>query len=283
MKLPIPFFVVIPAKAGIQLLSFLLAFFLLAANAHAAGRVLFVKGSAQLERSGRVQPLTRSITVESGDVLITGADGRVQLLMDDGDRMALRPNTRLRIDEFTAPVSTTQPGSGRAFYSLIRGGFQALTRSLGARDQTSYRINTPVATIGIRGTHYTAQLCSNDCADARNGLYVGVTDGAILLNNNAGQQSVGKNQFGYVSDQNNKPKLLVCMPSPLIENAGGAGSPSSRCSPVESETEQPDGVYTPDQSIQGTDSFGRPTDLTPGQVPEPPVIVPPEGPPEGPR
>ncbi|MGH8454022.1 MAG: FecR family protein [Nevskiales bacterium] len=276
---------VIPAKAGIQLFT-ILALCLLALDANAAGRVLFVKGGAQLEREGRVQPLLKGAKVEAGDLLITGEEGRVQLLMDDGDRMALRPNTRLRIDEFTAPASAAQPGTGRAFYSLLRGGFRALTRSLGARDMNSYRVSTPVATLGIRGTHYTLRLCNNDCGGSNNGLYTGVTDGAVSLENNGGQQTVGKNQFGYVPDSNNKPKLLIGPPDPLKDDTNGGGpgdgstdSISNRSSPAEGEMDPPSGsIYTPEQSIQGTDPFGRPTDLTPGQVPEPPPPPPPPPP-----
>src|SRR5687767_11502898 len=80
----------------------------------AAGRVLFVAGDVRLERDGVLLKLQKAARVEAGDTLITGDDGRVQLLMDDGDRMALRPRTRLRIDQFNPPLSVEEPGTGIA-------------------------------------------------------------------------------------------------------------------------------------------------------------------------
>jgi hypothetical protein len=124
------------------------------AVAAGAGKVMFANGDVQVERAGKLQPLAKGAEIAPGDTIVTGADGRVQLLMADGDRMALRTNTRFRVDEFKAPASAAQPETGRSFYSLLKGGFRAVTRSLGRRGQDSYRVKTPVATIGIRGTAY---------------------------------------------------------------------------------------------------------------------------------
>src|SRR5688572_28264342 len=67
-----------------------------------AGRVMYVSGEATLVRGNSI-PITKGVAVEAGDLIRTGADGRVQLLMADGDRIALRPSTEFRIDEFSGP------------------------------------------------------------------------------------------------------------------------------------------------------------------------------------
>lgn len=136
----------------------------------AAGKVIFVSGQAFLLRGGQT-PIERGTEVQPGDILVTYVDGRVQLLMSDGDRIALRPNTRFRIDDYKSPnpqASGSGPSVrldrvGRAFYSLLRGGFRSLTNSRGQRDLESYQVRTPVATIGIRGTYYVVRHCNNDC------------------------------------------------------------------------------------------------------------------------
>lgn len=138
-----------------------------------AGKIVFASGQAYVLRQQQLPAQTGQV-VETGDLLVTGMDGRVQLLMNDSSRIALRPNSRFRIDAFTAPdrsIKSSTPGSalrlrqvGRAFYSLIRGGFRTVTHSDGLRDLDSYQVRTPVATIGIRGTYYVARYCNNDCS-----------------------------------------------------------------------------------------------------------------------
>ncbi|MGH8530400.1 MAG: FecR family protein [Nevskiales bacterium] len=146
----------------------LLLLFMSPAALAAAGKVIFVTGQAFVLREQQL-PLERGFEVERGDTVITYLDGRVQLLMADGDRIALRPNSRFRIDEFTTPEAGQARDAvslrrlGKSFYSLLRGGFRTLTNSKGERDLSSYRVRTPVATIGIRGTYYVARFCNNDC------------------------------------------------------------------------------------------------------------------------
>lgn len=249
---------------------------LLAMHVEAAGRVMFIKGAVHVERDEQKSALTKGLKVEAGDLIVTGDDGRVQLVMEDGDRVALLPNTRFRIDVFTKPSSAAQPDTGKAFYSLLRGGFRAITRSLGVRSDSSYRVTTPVATIGIRGTHYIARFCEGDCGGAQNGLYAGVVGGAIILVNEGGQQVVSRNQYAHVFGQGVPPRLLLNKPSILNDSPEGEGSGdgtvgngySNRSSPAEGEMDPPSGsVYTPEQTIQGTDPFGGPVDLTPGSKP----------------
>ena len=46
----------------------------------------------------------------------------------------------------------------RAFFRLLKGGFRAVTGAIGKLKEEDYRITTPVATIGIRGTEPFVQL-----------------------------------------------------------------------------------------------------------------------------
>ena len=69
-----------------------------------------------------------------------------------------------------------------------------------------------VATIGIRGTAYRAQLCAGDCAagDGKtkpNGLYLDTSVGTVVLSNKAGSLDVPAGQSAYVADINTLPKL----------------------------------------------------------------------------
>lgn len=245
----------------------------------AAGKVVFSAGDVQVDRAGKTAPLAKGADIEQGDTIVTGADGRVQFRMADGDFMALRPNTRLRVDKFRKPTSAKEPETGLSFFSLLKGGFRAVTHSLDRRGQNSYRVNTPVATLGIRGTKYSALLCADDCEGTiPDGLYLGVSDGGVNLGNSGGKMGYGAGEFGYVKDENTPPTKLPNPPQALNGGGGGntqgggntggysGGSPPQGCTnPMSGDVNCP-----PVQTIHGGDH-----DFTGGQSPAGPSRGPP--------
>ena len=78
----------------------LVSLFVLAASAEAratdAGRVLFATGSVTAEREPPAA-LAKGDTVVVGDTIATGEAARAQLLMLDGAKIAIRPNSRFRL------------------------------------------------------------------------------------------------------------------------------------------------------------------------------------------
>src|SRR5688500_6033271 len=70
----------------------------------AAGKVLLVSGTVSVEgRNSRA--LKAGDAVEIGDTVVTDEQSRVQLLMADGARIALRASSQFRIDELALPSS----------------------------------------------------------------------------------------------------------------------------------------------------------------------------------
>ncbi len=107
-----------------------------------------------------------------------------------------------------AQQAAAAPGS-RAFFKLLKGGFRAVSGLIGKVDRNDYRVSTPVATIGIRGTDYLLVLCDEKCATdpvisdtvpegakIEGGLVVGVISGGVAVLNNAGKEaSLTENQY----------------------------------------------------------------------------------------
>ena len=69
------------------------------ALAEDAGSVTFATGSVTAEREPPVA-LAKGDTVLVADSIVTGDASRAQLLMLDGARVAIRPNSRLVIEEY---------------------------------------------------------------------------------------------------------------------------------------------------------------------------------------
>jgi hypothetical protein len=141
---------------------------LLAPNAWAApaGEVEYAKGAASAQRDGTVtRVLGTGTKIEEGDTLTTSANSFAIIKMTDGTKMTVRPNTSLRIDEFTFQQSG-KPENG--LISLLKGGFRMVTGAVSKRGPDALRIRTATATVGIRGTDFDARLCAKDClADAQ--------------------------------------------------------------------------------------------------------------------
>ncbi len=206
--------------------SIIAALLLLAAGQVAAadaGVVVYARGTSYAEQGGRQEFLRRGSTVEVGDDIVTESSAYVQIRLLDNTMIAVRENSSFVIDELEAPARAGRPaiGSGRtlrASFSLNRGGFRTSTGRIAARQPSAYRITTPSAVIGVRGTNYEARLCQGGVCAADDGLYVGVTDGNAYMQNNGGTLELGQSQFGYARDFNTAPVRLPEPPPTLTED-----------------------------------------------------------------
>ena len=149
----------------------LVALMLLAIQAQAqdAGSVTFATGDVTAERQPAT-PLAKGDTVLAGDAIITGAASRAQLLMSDNAKIAIRPDSRIVIDEYAyaaaAPAgSAVSATDDSSVISLIKGGFRSITGAIGKDNPQNYEVRTAVGVLGIRGTNFAVLLCG-DCDQA---------------------------------------------------------------------------------------------------------------------
>lgn len=125
------------------------------------GDVLFAKGVTTTQSvDGTVRLLAKGSALREGDVLTTAKRSFAIVQLKDGSRMTLRPDTVFKLERFT---QGKKPEQNNAVIRLFKGGLRALTGLISKRNPSGYRLNTPVATIGIRGTEFDARLCGEDC------------------------------------------------------------------------------------------------------------------------
>ena len=194
-----------------------------------AGKILFAIGDVQIKNSQSLKA-SKGDNVLEGDTIVTGEKSRAQLLMSDGARVSIRANSQLIIEQYQYSsqnqnqnqVSTTQAKSSM---NLLKGGFRTITGAVASGpDKSGYEVKTAVATIGIRGTDYTVLYCEDDCLSLdpknnepiKNGLYAGVSKGAIVLNNSAGQLFLNPSESGFVQTSFKAPVKLLGPPSSLF-------------------------------------------------------------------
>ena len=202
-----------------------------------AGTSLFTYGKVQLKTSnGELTDLGRGMDINTGDAVLTGINGRAQIRMQDGALFDIRPNSEFLIENYAfnqnENVLTSSVGDkeNKGFYRLVRGGFRAVSGLIGKRNKKNYRVKTPVATIGIRGTDYTAILCEQNCGVNGSGLYLSVASGGVVLGNDAGSLDIDVGQAGFASDPGTAPLALASG-----STASGSSSADSDVTVVEKE------------------------------------------------
>jgi hypothetical protein len=85
--------------------------------------------------------------VYRGDVIKTGADGRLGINFADGSSFNLSSNARMELNEFVYDPTSK---SNSTLFSLAKGTFTFIAGSIAKTGDM--KVDTPVATLGIRGT-----------------------------------------------------------------------------------------------------------------------------------
>ena len=130
-----------------------------AGNAAAApvGTVTDVSGPLLARKAdGVVKILSAQSTVDQGDTLVSEKGTYARIKFIDNSEITLRPNTQFKIENFA--YEEAKPEEDHAIFSLIKGGLRSITGLLGKRNKERFGLNTPTATIGIRGTNFIAEI-----------------------------------------------------------------------------------------------------------------------------
>ena len=186
------------------------------ADGASAGTVTLVTGHASAATAaGGVRDLIKGGPVYQGETIITSSSSFVNIEFTDGGRVLLRPESRFAIERYQFAGGATQPAAQAgaapaqqegAFFHLLKGGFRAVSGLIGHVRHEDYAVQTPVATIGIRGTDYEIRYCNGDCLDIqpvpKDGLYAGVKAGSIGLTNGNGTTVTGTNQYTFIGGAN---------------------------------------------------------------------------------
>lgn len=188
-------------KQRIFFIGILLSTFVTTCFAQSAANVVFASGAAVVvAKDGQARPVVRGGEIAAGETIDT-ADGRVQLRFLDGASMSLQPSTRFRVDDYRFSAQGSKAGDDdRGFFSLLKGGFRTITGLIGKERRAQYRVDTVVATIGIRGTDYSAQL-------GEAGLSVSTFGGLVEVCSEAGCVDVRPGETAVVPERGQRPRL----------------------------------------------------------------------------
>lgn len=182
-----------------------------AADAPAVGQVVWVRGEVQAVSATNVsRTLQRRSPVYQQDTITTSDTSSGEIVFTDNSVVSLRSGTVFKIDQYK--YNPANSSDSKYVASVAKGGFRTITGLISKQKPENYQVNTPVATIGVRGTDYTLFY------QATKGLSVMLTHGRIYVVNAEGQLELdaAKNRiYAEIADIHHKPTLTNTAPSSL--------------------------------------------------------------------
>lgn len=193
-------------------------------------RVADIKGEVVANNHGDKNAKERRLSLGgplySQDYLHSGKDSYALMVFRDGEKITLQADSEMDIAEY----HFQQTGSkDHALYRLTTGGMRALTGSIGKTDKDAYAVETPVGTIGIRGTGFDLS-CVGDCVDGTGdnrrhalnelseGLYTHVWQGQIALTNETGEHLLTMPDSHYIASPRSDILNFPNLPETLFNN-----------------------------------------------------------------
>lgn len=176
------------------------------------GRVVWVKGKFKaVSPSNKERLLDKAAIIYLHDTLITDAASQAQIVFTDNSLMTFKPSTQFVIEQYAFDPKKKKGSAGKYIMNLIEGGFRTITGLIAKSDPQSYQVNTPVATIGVRGTDYAVYVSGGE-------LYIGYYKGTPCVSGKEQQVCLSKEKpYAEVPKGSDEPRPVTKQPAVLKE------------------------------------------------------------------
>lgn len=184
-------------------------------NPNQIGEITEVTGVAKIIRTdGSEEQITLGTEVFQGDIIETAEGGAVNIGFIDDSSFAVSNDARISIDEFVFDPETE---GGIQDFSVIQGVFMYTSGLIGRENPDQVEIDTPVGSIGIRGTIIGGHINPDGQSQ------VSVLEGAIVVRNDGGEQLL-TNQYETVTltSRDVAPSNVTQLDASRIANDYGA-------------------------------------------------------------
>lgn len=142
----------------------------LAAEGGGVGTISFAIGVVKIiDSAGVERPAEAGGRIAVGDRIETAAGGHVHLKFIDNGLVSVRPGSQLVVEQYNTDASDTS-----IRFRLDRGVVRSITGDAAKVHKDRFRLNTPLAAIGVRGTDFVVKSDSL-------GMQAMVNQGAIVV------------------------------------------------------------------------------------------------------
>ncbi|MFC1694656.1 FecR domain-containing protein [Pseudomonadota bacterium] len=127
-----------------------------------SGMVVASRGEVIALSNGGSRELKQGDFIYVADEIMTSNRSFAVLQFEDGAKVTVRPDTTLIIEQYLYAGND----SDEATLNLVEGGLRVITGAMAKSNPENYKVRTPVALMGVRGTEFSIMLCGDEvCAE----------------------------------------------------------------------------------------------------------------------
>jgi hypothetical protein len=146
----------------IVLIASLAGFATQAFASEAKGLVVASRGTVIATGAADSRELKQGDEIFVEDEIMTGPKSFAVVQFLDGAKVTIKPNSEIVIEDYVYNGNADD----KATLSLVSGGLRVITGAMAKNNPENYKVKTPVALMGVRGTEFAIQLCGDDiCED----------------------------------------------------------------------------------------------------------------------
>lgn len=174
-------------------------------------RVVWIKGDGlnATMQNQEVRLLQKQSVIYLHDVLVTNGNTTAEIVFTDNTLMTFQPGTKFSIDDYRyAGGKKKNTSVGKSVMNLIEGGFRTITGLIAKSNPSDYKIQTPIATIGVRGTDYAVYIKDGQ-------LFAAYYSGMPCITSNSNPETLcldPSTQYAKVTNANLPPQPLTQQP-----------------------------------------------------------------------
>jgi hypothetical protein len=129
-----------------------------------SGMVVASRGEVIALANGGSRELKQGDFVYVNDEIMTTNRSFVVLQFEDGAKVTVRPDSTLIIEQYLYNGNSDDA----AELNLVSGGLRVITGAMAKTNPENYKVRTPVALMGVRGTEFSIMLCGDQvCAEGQ--------------------------------------------------------------------------------------------------------------------
>lgn len=127
-----------------------------------SGMVVASRGEVIAMSNGGSRELKQGDFVYVNDEIMTSNRSFAVLQFTDGAKVTVRPDSTMIIEQYLYAGND----SDEATLNLVSGGLRVITGAMAKTNPENYKVRTPVALMGVRGTEFSIMLCGDEvCAE----------------------------------------------------------------------------------------------------------------------
>jgi hypothetical protein len=126
-----------------------------------SGMVVASRGEVIAMSNGGSRELKQGDFIYISDEIMTTNRSFVVLQFEDGAKVTVRPDSTMIIEQY---VYNGNAGD-EAELNLVSGGLRVITGAMAKSNPENYKVRTPVALMGVRGTEFSIVLCGDNVCD----------------------------------------------------------------------------------------------------------------------